>query len=171
VTASAPSNHAWFVTRCVAYLIDALLVGAVAIGAMIAVVLVSAAVGGQGRTVADRAVPIVLALLPAVLAGYNFFFWGIAGRTPGMALLGLRVVAVGGAPASWPASFVRAVVLAFLPIGALWSAVDRRGQGVHDKLARTRVVVTARPQVRSGPVGQPARSSTAVGPVRQPQPF
>jgi uncharacterized RDD family membrane protein YckC len=170
VTASAPSGRAWFVTRSIAYLIDALLVGAVAIGATIAVVLVSAAVGGQGREVAERAVPVVLALLPAVLAAYNVFFWGIAGRTPGMALLGVRVVSAGGGPVSWPAALVRAVVLAFLPIGALWSVVDRRGQALHDKLARTLVVRTAPRQVRSEPVGQPGRPSTAVEPVRQPQP-
>jgi uncharacterized RDD family membrane protein YckC len=61
-------------------------------------------------------------------------------------------------------------VLAFLPIGALWSVVDRRGQALHDKLARTLVVRTAPRQVRSEPVGQPGRPSTAVEPVRQPQP-
>ena len=116
---TAASGHAWFVTRAVAYLIDALLVAAGAIGGTVATVLVASAVGGAGRDVAERAVPVVLALLPAVLAAYNWFFWGLAGRTPGMALLGVRVVAVGGGRASWFASLLRSVVLAYLPIGAL----------------------------------------------------
>jgi uncharacterized RDD family membrane protein YckC len=34
------------------------------------------------------------------------------------------------------------VVLGYLPVVALWMLVDRRHQGVHDKLARTVVVRT-----------------------------
>jgi uncharacterized RDD family membrane protein YckC len=191
VNGSAPSNHAWFVTRAVAYLIDVLLVGVGTAGATVVTVLVGSAVGGQGRDLAERAVPIILAGLPAILAAYNWFFWGLAGRTPGMALLGVRVVSVRGRSASWFASLVRAVVLAYLPIGALWAVVDRRGQALHDKLARTMVVATARPRAATGSAegtavraatgsavaagngraaDQPDRLSTTVEPVRQPQP-
>jgi len=168
VNGSAVSNHAGFVSRAVAYLIDALLVTAGAIGVALGTVLVASAVGGPVRDIADPAVPLALAVLPAVLAAYNWFFWGLAGRTPGMALLGIRVVTVRGGRASWFASLVRAVVLAYLPIGALWSLVDRRGQALHDKLARTMVVAAARPPAVA--TDQPGRSSTAVSPVRQPQP-
>jgi uncharacterized RDD family membrane protein YckC len=168
VNGSAVSNHARFVTRAVAYLIDAVLVAAGTICAALGTVLVASAIGGPVRDVADRAVPVALAVLPAVLAAYNWFFWGLAGRTPGMALLGVRVVAVRGGRASWFASLLRAVVLAYLPIGALWSLVDRRGQALHDKLARTMVVATARPH--AAPPDQPGLLSTAVAPVRQPQP-
>jgi uncharacterized RDD family membrane protein YckC len=168
VNGSAVSNHAGFVTRAIAYLIDAVLVAAGAIGTALATVLVASAVGGPARDVADRVVPVVLAVLPAVLAAYNWFFWGLAGRTPGMALLGVRVVTVGGGRVSWLASLVRAVVLAYFPIGALWSVVDRRGQALHDKLARTMVVAATRP--RAVATDQPGRLSTAVAPVRQPQP-
>jgi uncharacterized RDD family membrane protein YckC len=173
----SPSNRARFVTRSIAYLIDALLVSAGVIGTTVATVLVGSAVGGQGRDFAERTVPVVVALLPAVLAAYDVFFWGMAGRTPGMALLGVRVVAVGGGPVSWLALLVRAFVLACLPVGALWSMVDRRGQAVHDKLARTKVVAVVRPQARRDgatarrrDAGDQDRLSTAVGPVRQPQP-
>jgi uncharacterized RDD family membrane protein YckC len=161
VNGSAPSNHAWFVTRAVAYLIDALLVGAGTTGATVVTVLVGSAVGGQGRDLAERAVPIVLAGLPAILAGYNWFFWGLAGRTPGMALLGVRVVAVRGGSVSWFASLVRAVVLAYLPIGALWAVVDRRGQALHDKVARTMVVATARPHAATASAAATATASAA----------
>jgi uncharacterized RDD family membrane protein YckC len=57
-----------------------------------------------------------------------------------MALLGVRVVRVDGRPVGRLAALVRAVVLAYFPIGALWFLVDSRHQGLHDKLARTAVV-------------------------------
>jgi uncharacterized RDD family membrane protein YckC len=80
------------------------------------------------------------ASLPVLLAAYQSVFWSLTGRTPGMALLGLRVVTTWHARPSLPASAVRAATAAAFPAGFLWSLVDRRRQAVHDKLARTLVV-------------------------------
>ncbi len=99
--------------------------------------------------------PVLLAGLPALLVSYDVVFWGLTGRTPGMALLGVRVTSTAGRPVSWTAALIRAVVLAYFPIGSLWSIVDRRHQAVHDKLARTVVVRTVDlPAARGAQIGQ-----------------
>ena len=136
-------RYAGLVSRTIAYLTDALLVAVTFTTGTVMVGLI-ATVAGIGVPDRGRALTWVYALLlPASFLIYNVLFWGLAGRTPGMALVGLRVVSTRGRPVSWPASLVRAVVLAYFPLGALWIFVDRRHQGVHDKLARTVVVRSA----------------------------
>jgi uncharacterized RDD family membrane protein YckC len=152
VTGSARQAYAGIVSRTVAYLVDAMIVAVVAIGGLLVAVLIGTVIGAQGRDFARAVVPICLIGLPAVLAVYNWVFWALAGRTPGMALLGIRVVAASGRPMSWLALLVRAIVLAYFPVGALWALVDRRNQGLHDKLARTTVVrmIEPAPAFRGG---------------------
>jgi uncharacterized RDD family membrane protein YckC len=128
------------VSRGIAYVLDLLIVAIVFTGTAVVAGTVAAFVGAQARDLTRAAVSAYLILLPAMLACYYALFWSLAGRTPGMALLGLRVVATGRRHLSWPAALIRAVTLAYFPIGALWGLVDRRHQGVHDKLARTEVV-------------------------------
>ena len=140
VTAPAGRAYAGAVSRTVAYVIDVLLVAVVVGGIAVVVNLMSAALLAEARDAARVAVRYLVLFMPAFLAFYSMLFWRLAGRTPGMALLGVRVIQVNGRPVSWFASLVRAVLLAYLPIGAVWSLVDRRRQGVHDKLARTVVV-------------------------------
>jgi uncharacterized RDD family membrane protein YckC len=132
--------YAGSVSRSIAYVVDALIVSILAIGAVTAVTLVAAAVGAQARDLAHAVVSVSVVLLPSLLALYMALFWILAGRTPAMALLGLRVVRSDGGPVGWFSALVRAAVLAYFPIGALWLLVDRRHQGIHDKLARTVVV-------------------------------
>jgi uncharacterized RDD family membrane protein YckC len=134
--------YAGAVSRTVAYVIDVLLVTIVVGGIAVAVSLMSTALVADARDVARFAVKYLVLFTPAFLAFYSMLFWRLAGRTPGMALLDVRVVTVTGRPVSWLASLVRAVLLAYLPVCAVWSLVDRRRQGVHDKLARTVVVRT-----------------------------
>jgi uncharacterized RDD family membrane protein YckC len=88
---------------------------------------------------------------------YCAVFWLLAGRTPGMALLGLRVVRTDGRPVRWFGVLLRGVLLAYFPVGALWLVVDRRHQAVHDKVARTLVI---RPMTPDGP----ARRTPSSGP-------
>jgi uncharacterized RDD family membrane protein YckC len=79
------------------------------------------------------------------------FFWTLTGQTPGMTLMGLRVVTTDGHYVSLGRSvrrligyFVSALVLW---LGFLWILVDDRRQGWHDKIAGTCVVYnwSARP--------------------------
>ena len=75
---------------------------------------------------------------------YRVGFWTLGGQTPGMALLGLRVVRTDGRPIGLATAFRRwalrllsalALGLGFLPV--LFSP---RRQAFHDRLARTVVV-------------------------------
>jgi uncharacterized RDD family membrane protein YckC len=140
----AATRYAGPVSRAIAYLIDALLVAVTFTTGGVVVGLIASVIGAGAEDLA-RAVTSALWVLPASLAAYNVLFWVLAGRTPGMALVGVRVVTTRGLPVSWPAAVVRAVVLAYLPLVALWMLVDRRHQGLHDKLARTAVIRTITP--------------------------
>jgi len=138
-------EYAGVVSRTAAFMVNVVVVAAVALGTAAVVQLVVTVVGYRWRGLADWAVPVLLAAVPVLFALYNFAFWWLTGRTPGMALFGLRVTSTAGRPLGWIAALIRALILACFPIGALWCLVDRRHQAVHDKLARTLVVGPALP--------------------------
>jgi uncharacterized RDD family membrane protein YckC len=88
----------------------------------------------------------LLYLAASLLAGLTYFTWfhGIAGRTPGKMLLGLRVIQASGDPMTPGVAFLRWVGylisgLVFC-LGFLWIAFDGRKQGWHDKIAATVVI-------------------------------
>ena len=88
----------------------------------------------------------LLYLAASLLAGMTYFTWfhGIAGRTPGKMLLGLRVIQASGDPMTPGIAFLRWVgYLISGPVfclGFLWVAFDGRKQGWHDKIAATLVI-------------------------------
>jgi uncharacterized RDD family membrane protein YckC len=144
VTAPASPDYAGVVSRSIAYVLDAAIVATACTGAAMVVGLIVSVIGRSDDLA--RAVGSVFVVgLPAMLAFYFAIFWGLAGRTIGMAVLGLRVVATGRRPHRWRSAVIRAAVLAYFPVGAAWMLVDRRHQAVHDKLARTAVVRTLSP--------------------------
>jgi uncharacterized RDD family membrane protein YckC len=140
MTTSVRAEYAGPVSRTIAYAIDAVMVAVLFTAAATVAGLIASVIGARAHDLARAAASAYLLVLPAMLAFYSMLFWSLAGRTPGMALLGLRVVTTGSRSLSWLSAFVRAIVLAYFPIGALWALVDRRHQAVHDKLARTVVV-------------------------------
>jgi uncharacterized RDD family membrane protein YckC len=132
--------YAGLVTRFLAYVLDALIVAVFAGGAAVLFGLLAAIAGFDLRAPARAVFTTYVVCLPSILMVYCALFWLLAGRTPGMAVLGLRVRTVDGRPVGWLAALVRALVLAYFPIGALLLLVDRRHQALHDKIARTSVV-------------------------------
>ncbi len=124
------------VSRTAAYLLDGVAVAALTGGTALAVELLAVLAGkrpsGLGRG--------VLVAMPAVLIVYQTGFWALAGRTPGMALLGVRLLGRAGGLPSWPVSFMRAVVTDVFPIGALWCLVDRRHRSIADIVTRTLLI-------------------------------
>lgn len=92
------------------------------------------------------------------VSGYFIFFWTIAGRTPGMHVLHLRVTTRAGAPLSFGRSLLRfcalclSIVIFF--IGILTILFDGRRRGLHDILAGT-VVVNDDAAPRLGDRGAP----------------
>jgi uncharacterized RDD family membrane protein YckC len=132
-------------------MVDLLIVTACVSGTGAVLALMSVGLVAEPRDLVRAVLPFLVLLTPAFLAVYSLLFWALAGRTPGMALLGVRVVRVNGRPVGWVSSVIRAMLLAYLPIGAVWSVVDRRRQGVHDKLARTTVIRVVATPDRSAP--------------------
>jgi len=151
--------YAGFVSRLFAFVIDVLILvlAMTLITWLVAVVnsmvRVDAVLGNLiGAEAVDVASVILATLLTiGVYVGYPLFFWTLTGQTPGMTLMGLRVVTTDGHYLSlWQAIhrligyLVSALVLY---LGFLWILVDDRRQGWHDKIAGTCVVYTwhARP--------------------------
>jgi uncharacterized RDD family membrane protein YckC len=128
-------------TRTVALTTDALLaqLAVLVLGAVIA--LVASLVGGfSSNSLVDTLVAVGWFI---VVAAYFVFFWAVAGETPGMSLMRLRVIDAGGEPPSFVRSAVRFVglVLSIIPLfaGFLPILFDARRRGLADFLAGTTV--------------------------------
>lgn len=84
----------------------------------------------------------------AALTLWLFVYWwagtAIAGRTAGMALVGLRIVSRSGAPLSGRQALIRVLVLplsiAVFGLGLVGIVVDRERRGAHDMAASSTVV-------------------------------
>ncbi len=85
-------------------------------------------------------------LLPLV---YFFASWALGGQTVGNAIVGLKVVSTNGRKVTVGAAFLRLIgyAIAIIPLGLgfVWSLVDDRRQGWHDKLAGTYVIYWRKP--------------------------
>jgi uncharacterized RDD family membrane protein YckC len=88
------------------------------------------------------------ALTGALALAYSWLFTALGGRTPGMALTGLRLEREDGSPVSPARALARALLS--LPSAAIglfgfWLALlDPRGQTLHDKLTQSVIVRAAR---------------------------
>lgn len=75
---------------------------------------------------------------------YFVLFWAAMGQTPGMVLLGIKVVRPDGQPPGLLRAFARyfgfIVSLLALGLGFIWVLFDRQRQGWFDKIAGTYVV-------------------------------
>jgi uncharacterized RDD family membrane protein YckC len=83
--------------------------------------------------------PIALVVAGVVLAVYLAGAWALAGRTIGDHILGLRVVARGGAPIHFAVAVARALICVVFPIGIFWVAVSPADRSVADAILRTSV--------------------------------
>lgn len=81
-------------------------------------------------------------LAPAILVGGYTVFLGIAGRTPGMFLTGIRCVSTAhGGPIGPPRAFLRGLLLAVV-VPAL--IMDGYRRGLHDRAAGSIMISTKR---------------------------
>jgi uncharacterized RDD family membrane protein YckC len=160
--------YAGLVTRTVALVVDAavLTVGfAVASGVVGLILSLFTAV----EVTSPGAVVGVAGGWTVVVVGYFVLFWTLAGETPGMRLMRMRVVDERGAPPGVGRSLLRVVgaVLAAIPLfaGYLLVLVDNRRRGLHDMIARTVVVYAmaepAEEAAKSSPAGEAAQSSSS----------
>lgn len=149
---SVPSDRPPLLARALAFLIDAAAVSLIG-GAFLAAGATAYGLddlkrAGGGNALAGarsllQGVPGLATacaiLLLAVVTGYFVWFLATEGRTPGMALLRLRVTRKDGRPLGLSGALTRwgAFCLALLPVGlgVLWTAFSEEERGAHDLLA------------------------------------
>ena len=140
--ADVAGRHGGPLARSLAFLADVGIVaalfgaGAGLLGWLAGIFGISSSLGGKGG-------PVWFALY---LSWWFLYLWGsvaIAGRTPGKALVGLRVMATGGSPlSSWRAA-VRALTFplsAVLGVGFLIGLLRRDRRCLHDLIAGSEVL-------------------------------
>jgi uncharacterized RDD family membrane protein YckC len=140
----AVGHYAGAWSRLVAYAIDAALVSALYSVATAGIVWIAQLVVAEDVDPSDLGSVASTVLLFAW--GFLYFAvpWAISGRTPGMLILGLRVVRRDGSPLDGGHAFLRALVLplSFIPLGLglIGILVGREHRALHDVLAGTTVV-------------------------------
>jgi uncharacterized RDD family membrane protein YckC len=136
-------HYAGAVTRLAAHVLDTAIAGAVftvASGALLS------ALRTVGVPIEDFDRTGVLFIGSLML--WVFVYWwastAVAGRTPGMAIVGLRIVSRVGEPLSGRKAFVRVLTLplsiAVLGLGLLGIMFDRERRALHDVVAGSTVV-------------------------------
>jgi uncharacterized RDD family membrane protein YckC len=127
----ASDEKAGFLTRTLAFLFDAILLGI--IGTILA-----------GILFADAAPTTGFVLLLDLV--YFSYFWSAqgGGRTPGMRALNIKIVKTDGSDLTVSGAVIRYVglLVSFFVIflGVIWVAFDAQKQGWHDKIAGTYVI-------------------------------
>ncbi|WP_457206888.1 RDD family protein [Nocardioides sp. P5_C9_2] len=152
-------RNAGLVTRSIAAIVDAAVVG---------VVLVAMYLGLNGllflidpRAFTFRATNLLFSLAMAwgVTVVYLTVCWAVTGRSYGCHVMGLSVVdRRGRRPRLWTA-LVRAAICAFVPIGLLWCGWSRSNRSLQDLLLGTRVVYDWIPHPPAVAVPAPRSSS------------
>jgi uncharacterized RDD family membrane protein YckC len=138
-------KRAGVVTRVVAAVIDVPLVAAALVAAYVGVAGARFLVDPRGFRWPNPSFGLFLSAMAVLMLLYLTVAWAVGGRTFGNMLMGLRVVRAGGQPLGWFRSSARAVAYVLLPIGLLWSAVDRRSRSLQDVVLWTAVVYDWRP--------------------------
>ncbi|WP_183407859.1 RDD family protein [Nocardioides marmoriginsengisoli] len=148
-------RYAGVVPRAIAVLVDAWAM-------LTAGTLVLAGIDYLGRTVLDRSITVDASapgwVAAFVATGFLFVFLclEVAGRTPGKALLGLRVVSWDGSPLRPGAALARTLMfpvsLGLGGLGCLLAVVQRDRRALHDLVARSAVVHDWTPRAAELPV-------------------
>src|SRR5262249_36599862 len=133
---AAPATYAGIVARSAAFVTDVVLAQLVFLVGAGVVALIGGLIGDFGPSWGLRSAAAAGWLV--VLGAYFVFFWSLAGQTPGMRLLGLRVTHA-GRPPGIARSAVRYVALLAsifpLLLGLLPIPLDRRRRGLQDFVA------------------------------------
>jgi uncharacterized RDD family membrane protein YckC len=144
---SERTDRAGLVTRGVAIAADFGIVNAAFIGLS----ALAALVFGNGNGASSGAVVIGLGAWILLGIAYSTFFWSLAGQSPGMRILGIRIESQGSRRLGLRRAFRRAIglLLAMLPLGLglLGILTSERRRGLQDRIADTEVLYVE-PSVR-----------------------
>ncbi len=139
IVPAAPMNYAGFWIRVCAYMIDGVIRFIIAFCLQIIIVAAMAA-GGAARVAGGFASLTQL----FIGIGYETFFNGHFGATPGKMALRLKIVRSDGRPISYALAFGRyfakIINLFTLFIGYMMVGWDSQKRGLHDMICDTRVI-------------------------------
>jgi uncharacterized RDD family membrane protein YckC len=137
-----PADHAGLITRGLALAFDLGVLNAVFFAVSVLVALVASVVLPGDATAPALAVGVGAWLIAGGV--YLTFFWALAGQTPGMRFMGIRVEADGSTELGAGIAFRRLLgsALAAIPLGAGFLGVlfSERRRGLQDRIAGTDVV-------------------------------
>jgi len=92
--------------------------------------------------------PFYIAYLLSIPSLFYICFWKLAGQTLGMRTWRLRVVDEQGGKLSWRGATLRFVAAALswavLGLGYFWILIDPEKKAWHDRLSRTRLILTSK---------------------------
>lgn len=142
---SEPTDRAGLVSRGVAFGIDALIVnlGFSGLAAIVALIASAFTGTGTGNGVSDLALAIGTGAWLSLSALYLVGFWSLAGQTPGMRFLGIRLDVAGrGLSPGRSLRRLLGMVLAAIPFGLGYLGIlfDGRRRAWDDRMSRADVV-------------------------------
>jgi uncharacterized RDD family membrane protein YckC len=141
-------RRAGFVSRASADGIDFVIVGLVFALVLVGIALTRFLVTSHPFELPRPSLGISSTAEYLLLAAYLAWGWASTGRTPGKALLGLRVITTHGERLTPARATARAAVCSLFPVVLAWVLVSRRNAGIHDLLLRTTVVYDWRPRAK-----------------------
>lgn len=131
-------------SRLLAAFFDLLILGIMGVGILFSSVRVLDA--NYLQLLRNLPIPFA-AVFMLVSMAYYVYFTGSSGQTIGKMIMKIRVVSEGGERVTFIKAWLRwcgyIISTVFLLLGFVWIVFDPRNQGWHDKLARTRVELTA----------------------------
>lgn len=166
---SLVGHYAGPVTRLVAFGLDIAILNFAFVALVSAVVWLAGFVGGTSFDTDEFGPAVSIPVLALWAFLYLWVPWSLSGSTPGMAIVGLRVVRRDGQPLSRGHAALRVITLplSFLPLGLglVGIAVGREHRALHDVLAGSAVAYAwdaraarIRFLAQRGPVTDPAES-------------
>ncbi len=139
-----PSDRAGGATRLLALALDGLILNALFAGFTALLALIVSSVGGDSGSLSYSALVVGTAAWIVFGAAYLVTFWTLAGQTPGMRFLGIRLICGGRRRLQPRTAFRRLVgmVLALIPLGLGFLGILSNDQrlGWQDRFAHTEVL-------------------------------
>ncbi len=143
-------RRAGVVTRFIASVIDALVVGATLVIGYATFAVVVFIIDPRTFEFPETSLWLSLGAGFVVVVVYLTAAWSISGRTYGCQVMALRVVNHEGRRLRPPRALIRALLCAAFPIGLLWCAASSKNRSLHDVLLRTEVIYDWLPRPPSG---------------------
>ncbi|HEX6247117.1 MAG TPA: RDD family protein [Nocardioidaceae bacterium] len=142
-------RRAGLVTRFVAALVDAAVVGLILLGGYLGLTVVLFMVDPRGFAFPEPRLIVSLSAAFGVAVVYLTLSWWVSGRTYGCLVMGLRVVNFRGDAMRLSGALVRALLCVGFPIGLVWVALSPENRSLADLLLRSSVVYDWQPRATS----------------------